>query len=277
MTNQFQQQQPTKENRKDFSNVDLNNPESLINYLQYIYEEPYTNNITRKVNSDLGLCNGDKVLDVGCGYGKDLKGYHYRVGCKGEVVGIDNSTSMINHAKRQYESDESYSNIKLMVASADDIPFPASYFDVSRTERVMQHVPDPAKMLDEMIRVTKNGGLVSVTDTDWDSSRLYVPERLRSVRDRIFSARFNANPGMGSELFSMMNPRLERVKVRGIVLQATSFEFANRMLMLNERAKRAIEQRSITQEEYDDWLSTMIDLDKQGKFYHSANYISVRG
>ena len=49
------------------------------------------------------------------------------------------------------------------------LPFETDYFDSCRSERLFQHLSNPAQALSEMTRVTKSGGWVVVLDTDWGS------------------------------------------------------------------------------------------------------------
>lgn len=49
------------------------------------------------------------------------------------------------------------------------LPFPDGSVDVAFSSNVLEHVSDPAGFLDEMVRVTRPGGLVYVAFTNWFS------------------------------------------------------------------------------------------------------------
>jgi SAM-dependent methyltransferase len=49
------------------------------------------------------------------------------------------------------------------------LPVADGVFDVSFSSNVLEHVRDPARMLDEMIRVTRPGGLIYLAFTNWYS------------------------------------------------------------------------------------------------------------
>ena len=49
-----------------------------------------------------------------------------------------------------------------IVGSGMALPFPDHQFDVVTTYQTLEHIPDPAKMLDEMVRVCRPGGVVAV-------------------------------------------------------------------------------------------------------------------
>lgn len=52
-------------------------------------------------------------------------------------------------------------------ASGLDLPFADNSFDVSYSSNVLEHVPDPWRMADEMIRVIRPGGVSFISYTVW--------------------------------------------------------------------------------------------------------------
>jgi len=54
-----------------------------------------------------------------------------------------------------------------VVGSGMQLPFRDAAFDVCYSSNVLEHVPDPWRMADEMVRVTRPGGTVFVSWTLW--------------------------------------------------------------------------------------------------------------
>jgi ubiquinone/menaquinone biosynthesis C-methylase UbiE len=54
-------------------------------------------------------------------------------------------------------------SLQFQEADSLDLPFPDNSFDVSYSISSLEHMPDPVKAIDEMIRVTKPGGLITFT------------------------------------------------------------------------------------------------------------------
>lgn len=52
-------------------------------------------------------------------------------------------------------------------ASGTALPFPDGTFDVVYSSNVLEHVPDPWAMADEMVRVTRPGGIAVISYTLW--------------------------------------------------------------------------------------------------------------
>jgi len=54
-----------------------------------------------------------------------------------------------------------------VLGSALDLPLASHCVDVTFSSNVLEHVPDPKRMLAEMVRVTRPGGVVFCTFTNW--------------------------------------------------------------------------------------------------------------
>ncbi len=55
----------------------------------------------------------------------------------------------------------------IAIASALEMPFADCSFDITFSSNVLEHVPDPWVMADEMVRVTNSGGIVYLSYTNW--------------------------------------------------------------------------------------------------------------
>lgn len=56
---------------------------------------------------------------------------------------------------------------RTVLASGTALPFADGAFDVAYSSNVLEHVPEPWAMADEMVRVTRPGGLVVISYTLW--------------------------------------------------------------------------------------------------------------
>ena len=54
-----------------------------------------------------------------------------------------------------------------MIGSGLDLPFRDGSLDVCYSSNVLEHVTDPWRMADEMLRVTRRGGVVLISYTVW--------------------------------------------------------------------------------------------------------------
>jgi SAM-dependent methyltransferase len=119
----------------------------------------------------LALSTGQRLLDVGCGLGDAARALAEALGATGEVVGIDASTAMLEAARSSWNAA---CPAQFEVGDAQALDLPSESFDVARSERLLQWLPDPAAAVAEMARVLRPGGRLSLIDTDWGSLRLDV-------------------------------------------------------------------------------------------------------
>lgn len=73
----------------------------------------------------------------------------------GSVIGIDIDTLALEYAQKTYIK----SNLKFSLGDTLNLQFPDRTFDVVVCSQVYEHVPNPRRMLDEIFRVLKPGGL----------------------------------------------------------------------------------------------------------------------
>jgi ubiquinone/menaquinone biosynthesis C-methylase UbiE len=100
-------------------------------------------------------------LDVGCGNGAftELLFEHARAS---RVDGIDPSEGLLETARTRLEGYEAL----LTQGDAQSLHYKDNIFDASVMALVINFIPDPAKAVSEMVRVTKPGG--SVSSYIWD-------------------------------------------------------------------------------------------------------------
>jgi len=104
-----------------------------------------------EMEGTLKIGPSSKVLDVGCGISTVL---HY---VPGERFGID---PLADEYKKIYSYPE---GITPVCAVSERIPFNEDFFDVVFCTNVLDHVDDPEKTVDEVLRVLRPGGYFVLT------------------------------------------------------------------------------------------------------------------
>ena len=100
--------------------------------------------------------DGQRVLDVGGGPGYFADAFGERGAW---YVGLEPSISEMSAA--------GVSGYGAVRGDGVALPFADDVFDVTYSSNVVEHVSDPAAMCEEMLRVTRPGGLVVVSYTVW--------------------------------------------------------------------------------------------------------------
>jgi len=107
----------------------------------------------------VGVCRGDRVLDVGCGPGALTGELVARLGAEA-VSAVDPSGPFVA------ATTERFPGVDVRRAPAESLPFDAEAFDVVLAQLVVHFMTDPVAGLREMGRVTRPDGVVAASV--WD-------------------------------------------------------------------------------------------------------------
>jgi len=110
------------------------------------------------ISSFINLFGFKSILDVGCGTGRGLK-YLYNNHPDLHIMGVDLSFDLL---KKCVEKDIPAG--KLLCGNAYSLPFKDASFDVVISLALLHHVPDPNRVVEEMLRVSKN--VIFISDTN---------------------------------------------------------------------------------------------------------------
>jgi SAM-dependent methyltransferase len=142
----------------------------------------------------LALRPGERLLDVGCGLGDTTLALAEDVGTGGAVVGVDASEEMLAIARtRAGATSGGPGSVRFTLGDVMALDEPDGSFDAVRCERTLQWIADPRLAVDELVRVLRPGGRLSLIDTDWSTLELDVGDPslteavragLRTERDR---------------------------------------------------------------------------------------------
>lgn len=101
---------------------------------------------------------GGSVLEVGIGTGLALDYYGAHV----RVTGIDLSADMLREAEAKAQKRQVKTLAGLHQMDARDLAFPDASFDHVAAMHIMSVVPQPERVLGEMVRVVRPGGSVMI-------------------------------------------------------------------------------------------------------------------
>jgi len=102
---------------------------------------------------------GDKVLDIGCGYGETCLEIGKIVGPEGEVLGLDCTEAFLDIANK--EKDESgLQNVKFVLGNAQTYDLPENYYDVVYSRFGVMFFQNIVYALKNAHKTLKPGGVV---------------------------------------------------------------------------------------------------------------------
>lgn len=105
---------------------------------------------------------GSSFLDVGCGGGDDLLRLRYTEEHTGQLVGLDISHELFQEAKSSIQR-HNLRPIDFIVGDAQNIPLDDHSIDVTTAFNMLHTLGNPARALNEIARVTKEGGKAIIT------------------------------------------------------------------------------------------------------------------
>lgn len=123
--------------------------------VEFLQRRTYSSR-ARAVERALGGGHG-RMIDVGCGPGWLLREFQRR--------GWEAQGTELSSAAASFARDE----LKLNVQSRElsDLKFPDGHFDAVTLWHVLEHIPDPSALIQEIGRILKPGGVLLVGVPNW--------------------------------------------------------------------------------------------------------------
>ena len=217
-----------------------------------------------------------RLLDIGCGNGDDVRALAALVGPSGQAVGIDSSETMVAEARKRAAQTDL--RAEFSVGDVHNLDFPDNSFDGVRADRTLQHVRDPRRAIAEMIRVTRPGGRIIVTEGDFDTLAIDAADRAttRAIVHAIVDSRqsgwiIRQTPAYFRQL------GLTELGVSADTWVLTDYAFASAGLGFVSGAQRAQETGRITAESAACWFADMEARAAAGEFYCTITGFVVSG
>ena len=219
---------------------------------------------------ELAVTPGAVVVDLGCGPGADLPALSDAAGADGVVIGLDHDPDAIAEARNRTAAR---SNVYLQLTDVHHLDVASAGADRAHTDRVLQHVGDPAQVLSEVARVLRPGGAAVFAEPDWDTLVIDHPNVALATAYRSFVVdKVVRNARIGRQL-----PRLARnagLRVARVLPVTTTFldaTEADRTLGLQRVTARAITAGYLDEPGAEEWLEHL----KTATFFASVTLFVV--
>jgi SAM-dependent methyltransferase len=170
--------------------IDERNPERQ-QLLAKVLEPP-----TRTVLAQLPKIPDARVLDLGCGQGNTTR-------CLADVlepsecIGVEFDATLVEYAQTRPGNPP---GVRFQQGDATQLPFPDASFDVVFCRYLLIHIPDPPRVVREMMRVVRPGGFVVAYEGDFTAvGTSHPPCAALETIHRVWRGLFQ-NPDAGRRL-----------------------------------------------------------------------------
>ncbi len=126
-----------------------------------LFQEPEA----RTLIADLGLPEGSRGLDVGCGVGLFALWLAEAIGPRGRVVGIEPSRERVEAARAFVTQAPAASRLEFREGDATKLDLPDASFDWVWCGDVLHHIQETGRALAEFARVVRPGGLIVLKES----------------------------------------------------------------------------------------------------------------
>jgi len=140
---------------------------------------------------------GSTAVDLGCGLEGILGLLAERVGPHGRVIGVEKDPHFAALARR-FVAERGAENVEVIERDARATGLPRASFDVVHARLVLCNVPEPERIVEEMVALARPGGMVASHEADYLAHLCDPPSRAWTRLFEAFEAYSRAN---GIDLF----------------------------------------------------------------------------
>ena len=122
------------------------------------------------------LQGGERILDIGSGLGQFSLAMLQAAGADATLLGIERAAAQRAQAVRLAAERATSSRVEFRAGDATQLPLrPDEWasFDVVHARFLLEHVPQPLRVVQQMVRAAKPGGRIVLEDDDHDLLRLW--------------------------------------------------------------------------------------------------------
>ncbi|MDI1481967.1 methyltransferase domain-containing protein [Polyangium sp. y55x31] len=109
---------------------------------------------------------GTRAIELGCGPQGVLELLSERVGPSGTVVGLDKNEAFVASA-RKHMAEQRRTNVEVVQGDARATNLPKESFDVVFCRLLLVNVPQPERVVEEMVSLLRPGGVIASHEADY--------------------------------------------------------------------------------------------------------------
>lgn len=226
----------------------------------------------------LHLRPGQSVLEIGAGSGAIALDAARRVAPSGTVTALDPFQPLLDMAVAEAASTGQGANLQTQCGDARDLPFADRSFDAVYCHWLLIHVAPAARIIREMMRVTKPGGGVLCVEADWETATVHPgnPAVTRCILNACCDRQLDG--WMGRKLLGTMRAcGLADVAAHPIVSIDDGRQGDGWLDHVRSRADVALAANAISPAERTAWLAAIDGGRARGDYFFSVTQFAAVG
>ena len=237
---------------------------------------------SRAFLAEVGLREGLRALDVGCGTGSLTSWMARAVGDRGHVTALDADAKQLDIA-RDSAAKAHVSNVAFTQARVGAGALPHAEYDLVHCRLVLMHVRDVEAVLAEMVAAVRPGGLLVCEETSANSAFTSPPCEPISRMNELFRGLGRARGldfDLGDRLFGLVTGHASRLVGSRFVQPMVSLRAARQFLELAaaELKPALLASGTVTESDATDLLRALGSLPEDaGAYYAPGRLAQVAG
>ena len=240
--------------------------DDLVRNLDYFDDTDYVVEVRRVLQHLIGAGPGMRLLDAGCGTGRDVASIASSApGC--EVVGIDISYRMVALARDRHGR---VPGVEFRQGTMEALELPDAGLDAVWSMRTVQYLADPLAGVRELGRVTRPGGRVILIEGALSGTGLPESDLTRSV--------FGPRGGFGLQLPGLLwQAGLRDIDVRPAVGRAIGTPDPKVLEYARSQVAAALDAGLADEGEAERWLAGVEEQAREGRWFSIDCMLVVSG
>lgn len=247
-------------------------------FLEERSRSPDMQAVNASVRDVLAPSSGEHILEVGCGSGILCRMIAPHIQPIGRIDGMDISLQFLIEAKKILIQEGKPDGMTFACGAGESLPYPDATFDSAFAARLLLHVDKPDRVVNEMVRVVKQGGRVVVMD--WDFETVAVDHPDHELTRKLLHWRNDHRGGnnwSGRQLWRrMVASGLQSLAVHPVVTVAKG-EADALTQSLWRAAEAARDDGAISPDEHDAWVNEMKERIQSNTYFASIVYFIISG
>lgn len=246
----------------------------------FAYEalEPYSQSFLERS----GLCEGMRILEVGCGGGAMTPWLSRTVGLSGRVVALDINPQELECARLKV-AESGLDNVDFITTSVEDVLTVGRNFDFIYGRFVLMQLSNPLEVLERLVSCLRPGGIIALDEPNQEADFAVTPCPPCERANRVFldfAERTGKNFRIGDNLYPMLLRLGLRIRVAHACQPIIPLRLAIRMFKhgLLDSEFPLLETGAVSEESFEVILAELEGWQaSDGDFYALSRQVQVSG